>query len=364
MSIPTTIRALKTVPGTNNVEVGEVALDQNLGPDDVLSRTLAVGLNPTDWKHSVGGLWGPEKQTVVGCDSVGEVVKVGSNVTHVAKGDRVFGFVFGTSDPTNGSYAEYTRFNKAVVAKIPASMSAVEGASFPIPHLTAVQALYLRLNLARPSSPSTEGKIVLVSGGATAVGHHAIQLAKLSGYKVFATASPANHATVLALGASAVFNYRDADVVAQIKAAAGKEGVSYAVDAVAEQGTTDLCIDAMGSNGGKVVTTLPVSDETSSRRSDVSVEFTLVYTELGYPLTFAKVLNFPAIPADNAGAYEWVSKELPSLLAGWETSKNGSPLYKAQKLRVCEGGLDRIVEGLEIMKAGSYAAEKLVYSLE
>lgn len=136
--------------------------------------------------------------------------------------------------------------------------------------------------------------------------------------------------------------------------------------------SSSLFSDAMGSNGGKVVTTLPVSDETSSRRSDVSVEFTLVYTELGYPvsfcslpsftpsssknspltrstrlplppsqLTFAKVLNFPAIPADNAGAYEWVSKELPSLLAGWETSKNGSPLYKAQKLRVCEGGLDR-----------------------
>jgi len=97
------------------------------------TRVLAVGLNPTDWKHSVGGLWGPEgKQTVVGCDSVGEVVKVGSNVTHVKAGDRVFGFVFGTQDATNGSYAEYVRFNKGVVAKIPDSMSAVEAASFPV----------------------------------------------------------------------------------------------------------------------------------------------------------------------------------------------------------------------------------------
>jgi hypothetical protein len=152
------------------------------------SRTLAVGLNPTDWKHALGPWNPPNKSCVVGCDSAGEVVAVGSNVTHVKKGDKVFGFVFGTSDPYNGSYAEYVRFNKAVVVKIPDGMSAVEAASFPvrslprslaeclhlrldadpgslpagskIPHLTAVQALYMRLNLPRPSSPSTEGKTV------------------------------------------------------------------------------------------------------------------------------------------------------------------------------------------------------------
>jgi hypothetical protein len=149
------------------------------------SRTLAVGLNPTDWKHALGPWNPPNRSCVVGCDSAGEVVAVGSNVTHVKKGDKVFGFVFGTSDPYNGSYAEYVRFNKAVVVKIPDGMSAVEAASFPvrslarslaeclhlrldadlpagskIPHLTAVQALYMRLNLPRPSSPSTEGKTV------------------------------------------------------------------------------------------------------------------------------------------------------------------------------------------------------------
>jgi len=136
-----------------------------------------------------------------------------------------------------------------------------------IPHLTAVQSLYMRLDLARPSSPSTEGKTVgprpplfchmpkplltaaliafiqiLVWGGATAVGHHALQLAVLSGYKVLTTASPANHERLLALGATACFNYRDADVVKQIKSAAGKEGVFAAVDCASEKGSTEACI--------------------------------------------------------------------------------------------------------------------------
>jgi hypothetical protein len=102
-------------------------------------------------------------------------------------------------------------------------------------------------------------------------------------------------------------------------------------------------------------------------------------------LTFGNAIDFPAMPADNAESYKWVTNEAPNLLAGWESSKGGSPKYKAQKLRVMEGGLDRefascrccrprrlvdihtpiigIVEGLEMMRDGEYAAEKLVYSL-
>ena len=69
-----------------------------------------------------------------------------------------------------------------------------------------------------------------------------MQLAALSGYKVLTTASPANHATLLSLGASACFNYRDTDVVEQIKLAAGKEGVFAAIDTACEKGSTDHCV--------------------------------------------------------------------------------------------------------------------------
>jgi hypothetical protein len=91
------------------------------------------------------------------------------------------------------------------------------------------------------------------------------------------------------------------------------------------------------------------------------------------------------MPADNAESYKWVTNEAPNLLAGWDSSKGGSPKYKVQKLRIMQGGLYRefatcrfcrghrlvdihtliigIVEGLEMMRDGKYAAEKLVYSL-
>ncbi len=120
----------------------------------------------------------------------------------------------------------------------------------------------------------------------------------MSGYKVLTTASPANHERLLALGATACFNYRDADVVEQIKT---HGQVFAAIDCVSEKGSTEACIggfpflishatrelipaieDAIGSSGGRVVCTLPVTPEIAARRSDVKAEFALVYTELGY----------------------------------------------------------------------------------
>ncbi|KAI0314877.1 hypothetical protein OF83DRAFT_1063083 [Amylostereum chailletii] len=365
-TLPQTIKALKTLDRTLSiVDIPFAERDdiKNLRPDDIITKTLAVGLNPTDWKHAIGPWAPPGAFNVTGCDSVGEVVAVGSAVTHIKVGDRVAGFVYGASDATNGAYAEYVKQNKNVSFVLPDSMSSTEAAAFPIPHLTAVQALYLRLRLAPPSAPTTSPRTILIWGGATAVGHHAVQLAKLSGYKVLTTASPANHATLRALGADAVFDYKDPSVVEKIKEAAGAEGVYAALDTACEAGSTDQAVDSIGAQGGRVITILPPSDASKARRADVPVEFTLVYTLLGYGLTFAGTLSYPALPEDNAASGAWVTTELPALLDGWDTAKGGSPKLKAPKLRVFEGGLDRIHEGLEIMQKGDYKAEKLVYKL-
>jgi NADPH:quinone reductase-like Zn-dependent oxidoreductase len=69
-----------------------------------------------------------------------------------------------------------------------------------------------------------------LSQGSTAVGHHAVQLARLSGFRVFVTASPGAHALMRELGADEVFDYRDPNVVDVIKKAAGREGVFAAYD--------------------------------------------------------------------------------------------------------------------------------------
>jgi NADPH:quinone reductase-like Zn-dependent oxidoreductase len=74
------------------------------------------------------------------------------------------------------------------------------------------------------------------------VGHHAIQLCTLSGYRVFATASPAQHARLKGLGAAECFDYRQKDVVAAIRKAAGEEGIWAAYDTACSNGSTDMCV--------------------------------------------------------------------------------------------------------------------------
>ena len=126
-------------------------------------------------------------------------------------------------------------------------MTYEEAASFPIPHLTGVQALYMRLSLPKPLSPEAtafkqKGEKILIWGASTAVGHHAVQLAALSGLEVYATASPAVHDDIKALGATHVFDYKDPNVAAKIKEAAGPQGIIYAFDTVAEKGSTEATI--------------------------------------------------------------------------------------------------------------------------
>ena len=153
----------------------------------------------------------------------------------------------GSWQKDNGAYAEYVRFIAAVCFVLPPEMTYEEGASFPIPHLTAVQALYMRLSLPKPFTPAADelrqkGEKILIWGASTAVGHHAVQLAALSGLEVYATASPAAHADIKALGATHVFDYKDADVASKIKEAAGEKGITYGLDTVCEKGSSDATV--------------------------------------------------------------------------------------------------------------------------
>lgn len=76
---------------------------------------------------------------------------------------------------------------------------------------------------------------------------------------------------------------------------------------------------------------------------------------------FANAFDFPAIPDDRKQSYEWVTEELPSIVAGWQEGQ-GSPRYTPQPLRTGHG-LERVHEGITILGQGSYKAEKLVYTI-
>lgn len=249
-------------------------------------------------------------------------------------------------------------------------MTYEEGASFPVPHYTAVQALYMRLNIAKPftqpisESKSNEKEIILIWGGSTAVGHHAIQLAHLSGLRVFATASPAVFDDLHALGVEKCFDYKAKDIVQQIHLAAGEQGIIYGIDTVSDYGTTELSVDAMSlTRSSHLITILPPSQEAQERRQDkVKVELTLGYTLNGFELTFANAFKFPAMPEDKVHILEYVSEYMPRVLENWKAGK-GSDVLRPQRLRRLEGGLEKIEEGLKIMRDGNYGREKLVYTI-
>ncbi|KAH8080028.1 chaperonin 10-like protein [Filobasidium floriforme] len=350
---PQTIRAVVTNPKLASLELKEIPFASRsdiiyLGPNAVVVRNQAIALNPTDYKYAYEG-WAADKSAVMGTDGAGTVIAVGSNVKHVKVGDRVSGMVFGASSQSNGTFAESTcSVTSMVMQSAPTALQADERCHSGYSHGIRCCPFHFEWHDAAPDACG--------HSGATAVGHHAVQLAHLSGYRVFTTASPANHQRLLELGADKCFDYRSPSVVDDIKAAAGEQGIYAAYDTPASNGST---ANSIGPNGGRVMSTVPADASLQARRSDVEVGFVLVYTMVGYPFKFANGFDFPALHEDNRRALEWVTQKLPALLEGWQEGQ-GSARYKPQKLRF-NHGLDKAHEGVAILGKGAYQAEKLVY---
>ncbi|KAH8826046.1 chaperonin 10-like protein [Flagelloscypha sp. PMI_526] len=358
-AFPATIKALRIREDREDLDVVDVPLAtrediKTIPSGYVLLKVKAIGLNPIDWKTGLG----PAGHTggILGSDAAGDIVAVGPDVTHLQVGDRAAGYTMGHGFPDRpGAFSEYVLYSTSGTFKIPNGMSYQEAVALPIPLFTAVQTLYFRLKLSLPSVPSETQTPILIWGGSTAVGHYAIQLASLSGYTVFATASPSAFEEVKALGASHVFDYKDPDTPEKIRTAAGVEGITLALDTIGEFGTPDLVAASLSttSSQNKIQSLRPILKNPLS--PNTSADFTTVFTLLGFPFRYAHTRDFPVMPEDVANSLNFISKELPPLFEGGK--------LKVQKLRLMDGGLDRIVEGLKILKEGKYGREKLVYSI-
>jgi len=185
MGLPTSIGDFEP-PGTQRAIVADkdgtfIVWDDApcppITPDQIYVKTEAVAINPSDTKM-VGDFQSP--YTVLGTDFAGTVVAVGSNVKHVAVGDRICGASHGMSElrPDRGAFGQYNVTIGNVWLKLPASMSTVAGASLCAGLCTAGLAIR-SLGLPMPDAPVDKPFKVLVYGGSTATGTLAIQLLKL-----------------------------------------------------------------------------------------------------------------------------------------------------------------------------------------
>jgi NADPH2:quinone reductase len=181
------------------------------GPGEVLVKVHASGVNPTDVKTRAGATARPiDGFQIPNHDGAGVIEAVGDGVDEARTGQRVWVW-FAAFNRRWGTAAEYTVVPERQAVPLADGASSELGASLGVPAMTAHRALY--------ADGQIFGKNVLVAGGAGAVGHYAIELAKYAGARVVTTVSGPQKAELAAkAGADLVVNYKDKDATDQVKA--------------------------------------------------------------------------------------------------------------------------------------------------
>lgn len=343
-------------------------------PGEIIVRVRAAAINPLDWViQGVGQVtyrWlrGP---AVLGTDVAGEVVEVGPGVTRFAVGDRVAGLATGTDrgrdSAHEGAFQLFTALLDRLASPIPDAMSFADAAVVPLGVSTAACGLFQPQNLGL-TMPGTQrqshSKRILIWGGATSVGSNAVQLATAAGYRVVSTASPKNTDLVRALGADAVFDYRDPDVLASIREHNGGAAFDHALAVGA--GSAAACLRLLGPGGRLAMASTPVSLDRLAGAPRLFPAMVPVFTRIGLSMAglmararLAKVrASFiwgSSLRDDDLGQAVW-GEYLPSALA----SGTFRPVPAA---RVVGNGLASVQAAIDLHRHG-VSAEKLVVTLD
>ena len=188
---------------------------------EILIKVAAAGVNRPDVLQRMG-LYPvpPDASDLPGLEVAGEVAALGPSAKAYKIGDKVCALVHG------GGYAEYCTAPEVAALPVPKGVSLVEAASLPETFFTVWGNVYDRAKLA-------PGESLLVQGGSSGIGVTAIQMAKATGNRVFATAgSDEKCAACVRLGAEKAFNYKTQDFAVEIKAATAGKGVNVILDMV------------------------------------------------------------------------------------------------------------------------------------
>ncbi|MFC4235554.1 zinc-binding alcohol dehydrogenase family protein [Thalassospira xianhensis] len=173
---------------------------------DILVRVKGVAVNPVDFKVRRGKA-DDGNFKILGWDAAGVVEAVGEDVTLFRPGDEVW---YAGDVTRSGSNTQFQLVDERIVAPKPKSLGFADAAALPLTTITAWEALFDRMMIDRNAKDANAGKTLLVIGGAGGVGSIAIQLGKLAGLTVIATASrPETIDWVKNLGADQVINHRN-----------------------------------------------------------------------------------------------------------------------------------------------------------
>ena len=190
------------------------------GPGEVRVKLQTSGVNPSDVKARRGRpLVGP--RVIPHSDGGGVIDAIGTGADRNRLGQRVWVWNGQWRRPF-GTAAEYICVPQAQAVRLPENIDMASAACLGIPALTATHAVRLHGDVA--------GKLLLVTGAGSAVGHYATQIAKANGARVVATASEEKAAHARAASADFVIDYKQKDVAEVVKDLTKGAGVDGIID--------------------------------------------------------------------------------------------------------------------------------------
>ncbi|MCV7123395.1 NAD(P)H-quinone oxidoreductase [Mycobacterium lacus] len=215
--------------------------DVTAGPGEVLIKVAAAGVNRADVLQAAGRYPPPPGASeIIGMEVAGVVSAVGADVTKWFVGQQVCALLAG------GGYAECVAVPAGQLMPIPTGVELTDAAGLPEVACTVWSNLVLTAHL-------SAGQLVLLHGGASGIGSHAIQVARALGARVAVTAgSPEKLQLCRDLGAQIAIDYRNEDFVARVKEATGGAGADVILDIMGAV-YLDRNIDALATDGQLVI---------------------------------------------------------------------------------------------------------------
>ena len=306
------------------------------GPGEVRVAVRVSGVNPTDWKARRGSSSGGRlafPEVVPNQDGSGTIDAVGDGVDPARVGERVWLWE-AAWQRADGTAQQSVVLPERQAVRLPDDVSFDAGASLGIPALTAHRCLTVsEQGPSRLRPGALAAQTVLVAGGAGAVGHAAIQLARWGGARVIATVSGDEKAKLArAAGADHVVNYRSADAVDQIRRDA-TDGVDVIVE-LAPAANAALDAAVLAANGTVVVYATDGGNELGLSVGE------LMFRNVRYQ--FVLVSTVPSAAKDQAVADEAPAAADSALPVG---ADSGLPLHRFP--------LDRTGEAHEAVERGA-----------
>jgi NADPH:quinone reductase-like Zn-dependent oxidoreductase len=221
----------------------EVDDPRPLRDDEVLIEVRAASVATWDEFTRIDQ-WdvGVRPPMALGSAAAGVLAAVGDGALGWAAGDEVLTHPLPLRE--QGTWAPYLIASATLIARKPSGVSWEAAAAFPVPALTAEQVIVDTLAIA-------DGERLLVHGAAGVTGRLLVGRGAVAGAEVIATASPAQHEQLKALGASQVLDYHDADWPERVRALTDGAGVDAAANAAPDGAQSALTVVR---DGGRLVT--------------------------------------------------------------------------------------------------------------